>query len=231
MEPTTPRWRLLDEDYETALLGKYVNDYDKALLTGEPYVPPGWDRWYGTAVGNSWRFNDWFGETNFQIGQAGQEEYFTYVVADKGEEFLLDPERGRPFFVWLSFYAPHAITRPAPDREEACPDSDVDHSKPSFNEADVSDKPYEIRKLRLLTDGGTVQVDRRDSLRACELEAVDRRVGELLQLLEDNGELNNTLVIFTSDNGFSLGEHRRGAGRSASTRSASESLCSFAILR
>jgi N-acetylglucosamine-6-sulfatase len=86
--------------------------------------------------------------------------------------------------------------------------------KPSFNEADISDKPNIIQAM---TKNGD-QIDAGDadllySLRARTMLAVDELVVELIQKLEQNGQLDNTYIFFTSDNGFGIGEHALSPGK------------------
>jgi arylsulfatase A-like enzyme len=79
---------------------------------------------------------------------------------------------------------------------------------PNFNEADVSDKPAAIRAQPPLNSDWLAYIER--SYR-CELEsllAVDDGVKQLISALKTNGALANTLIIYTSDNGYYHGEHR-----------------------
>jgi arylsulfatase A-like enzyme len=79
---------------------------------------------------------------------------------------------------------------------------------PSFNEADVSDKPAEVRNRRLLSASRIAEVRR---TYRCELESllsVDEGVQEIVQPLGARGELDDTLIAYTSDNGLLHGEHR-----------------------
>ena len=79
---------------------------------------------------------------------------------------------------------------------------------PNFNEADVSDKPPAVRNLPLLDDAQIADIQRRYR---CELESllsVDDGVKQVIDALEAKGDLDNTLIIYTSDNGYFHGEHR-----------------------
>src|SRR5262249_50764653 len=84
---------------------------------------------------------------------------------------------------------------------------------PDFNEADVSDKPSNISSLPLLTPTQVQAVDRRYHDRAEGLLAVDDLVQNVVSTLQSTGELKNTVLMFTSDNGFFHGEHRVPQGK------------------
>ena len=79
---------------------------------------------------------------------------------------------------------------------------------PGFNEADVSDKPADIGKLPLLTPHQKAEIDALYRAQARSLLAVDDLVQNVVRTLKEEGVLNNTVILFTSDNGFLHGEHR-----------------------
>jgi hypothetical protein len=79
---------------------------------------------------------------------------------------------------------------------------------PSFNEADVSDKPPDVRNLPLLTATQIAAIDREYQTRIESLQALDEGIGQIIDTLAARGELENTYVVFTSDNGYHLGQHR-----------------------
>ena len=92
---------------------------------------------------------------------------------------------------------------------------------PNFNEADVSDKPSGIRNLPLLSAAQIAEIRR---TYRCELESllsVDEGVAEVVDALAAQGELDDTLIVYTSDNGFLHGEHRIPRASCESTRSRS----------
>src|SRR4029450_9738863 len=83
----------------------------------------------------------------------------------------------------------------------------------SFNEADVSDKPAAIRNRALLAPG-RIRATRENSQQRLEsLLAVDAAVAQIVNELSRIGKLNDTYIIFTSDNGFFHGEPRVAAGK------------------
>jgi arylsulfatase A-like enzyme len=81
-------------------------------------------------------------------------------------------------------------------------------AKASYDEPEVADKPPHIRKLPRLGPAKKDLILRTYRARLESLQAVDELVGRLVDTLEETGQLGHTVVIFTSDNGFFLGEHR-----------------------
>jgi arylsulfatase A-like enzyme len=79
---------------------------------------------------------------------------------------------------------------------------------PSFNEADVSDKPSFIRARPRLTTNDVAGLKRENGCRLASLKEVDRGVKRIVTALGEEHELSNTAIFYTSDNGFLLGEHR-----------------------
>ena len=121
---------------------------------------------------------------------------------------------GRPFFLWASYTAPHKMVVdgvegfPVPARRHRSLYPDVvapSIAKPSFNEPDVSDKPGYVRAENQVS---TRWANRHHRARIRTLRSVDDQVSATLSALRREGELANTYVFFTSDNGYLLGEHR-----------------------
>jgi len=85
---------------------------------------------------------------------------------------------------------------------------------PSFDEADVSDKPLFIRNRRRLTPEQIEAIQESYQQRLESLLAVDEGVAQVVRALRNANELADTVIVFTSDNGFMHGEHRIPAGKS-----------------
>lgn len=199
--------------YMTGLFGKYLNGYPNTVSPS--YIPPGWDTWSSASKGNP------YSEYNYTLNQNGKQvmygrnpqDYGTDVYISQARDFITQAARqGKPFFAYLAVYAPHQPATPAPQDEQAFPGLQAPRD-PSFNEADVSDKPAYIRDLPLLSPSRQRNIDNLYRRRAQSLQAVDRGVAGLVDQLRQNGQLDNTYIIFTSDNGFHLGQHRMPAGK------------------
>jgi hypothetical protein len=83
---------------------------------------------------------------------------------------------------------------------------------PSFNEADVSDKPPDVR-VPLLTTAQIAAIDNEYQTRIESLQALDEGIGQIIDTLAARGELEYTYIVFTSDNGYHLGQHRFLGGK------------------
>jgi arylsulfatase A-like enzyme len=188
--------------YTTGLFGKYLDGYQHAALTG--VVPPGWDRWVAFVRS---------GYTDYKLTVDGEVRTYGSSAAERSTEVLaaeavdfIDRTEG-PIFLEFAPAAPHAPATPAPGDERAFEDLDPARP-PSFDEADVEDKPAWVEALAALTETDRARIDafRLDQYRS--LLAVDRAVGAILGALERTGRLEDTLILYTSDNGILHGEHR-----------------------
>jgi len=199
--------------YKTGFFGKYLNGYPNTVSPS--YVPPGWDTWSSSTKGNA------YGEFNYTLNQNGTQISYGHEASDYGTDvysrqttsFIDDAKTtGTPFFAYLSVYAPHQPATPAPQDARAFPELQAPRD-PAYDEADVTDKPQFIQDLAPLDDAAQQRIDAMARKRAQSLQAVDRDVAGLVDHLRAIGQLDNTVIIFTSDNGFHLGQHRMPAGK------------------
>jgi N-acetylglucosamine-6-sulfatase len=215
LERDTFATRLRSAGYTTALMGKYLNGYTPSLpVDGEPlYIPPGWDEW---DVGGKAYFNyDYYLNENHRAHYYGYkpENYLTDVLAAKGVQFVNRAASGRkPFFLEIASYAPHAPYIPAPRHEELFSNVKAPRT-PAFNETDVSDKPSWLKTRKSLRKLQVSSIDEDFRLRVQSVQAIDEMIGELRETLRANGQLSNTYIFFTSDNGLHMGEHRLAPGK------------------
>lgn len=191
--------RLRAAGYRTAYMGKYLNGYANST-----YVPPGWDRWlaFANAGYHDYRLNV---DGRLETGPTVRSVYSTDRLANEAVRFVR--ESRRPFFLMLAPYAPHAPAEPA-RRHARSFGNLAPWRSPSYRERDVSDKPDWVR-ARPRNLGFGPQGFRRRQLQT--LLAVDEMVGRVVRALREEGSLRNTIVVFTSDNGYLWGEHRLSA--------------------
>lgn len=199
--------RLHDAGYRTGLFGKYFNTYD---LTA---VPPGWDDWFAIPAGGG-AFNYYVndnGTRNF-FGNS-ESDYSTDVFSRETQSFIGDSVvAGKPFFAYVAPKPPHEPATPAPRHAHAF-DGEKAPRLPSFDERDVSDKPPSIRSLSLLSSTQIAQIDTLHEKRVESLQSVDELVEAVVGKLQNERVLDNTYVVFTSDNGYHHGEHRIKSGK------------------
>jgi arylsulfatase A-like enzyme len=82
-----------------------------------------------------------------------------------------------------------------------------------IDEADVSDKPGSFAALPPLSTTQLAQLRERSRQRAEAVYAMDEQVGRIIATLKRTGQWDNTYLVFTSDNGYFQGEHRRAEGK------------------
>jgi arylsulfatase A-like enzyme len=192
--------------YTTGLIGKYLNEYPFGFA---PTVPPGWDTWLAKLQGPQDSVYEHYDLTDdgFPAPFGGApEDYSTDVYARAASSFIKTAPADRPFFLMFTPMAPHSPWTPAP-RDAGSWTAPVP-TPPSFDERDVSDKPGWVRALPRISRAAAraLREDRRRSYET--LGALDDAVVEILDALRARAELDDTLVVFLTDNGFSFGEHR-----------------------
>jgi N-acetylglucosamine-6-sulfatase len=222
---TLPVW-MRRAGYQTAHIGKYLNGYG----TRDPLeIPPGWGEWYGSIDPTTYRMWGYTLNENGVLRTYGQEDvenpalYQTDVYRAKAVDYINRKAAGGPFFLSVATLAPHTEggwasqngnrnPRPAPRHRGAFADRALPQP-PSFDEPDVSDKPAHIRALPRIDATAEAVITRTYRSRLESLLAVDEAVAAIVEALRANGELANTLIIFTSDNGWLQGEHRIRQGK------------------
>lgn len=179
--------------YDTAYIGKYLNGYD-----GE-HRPPGWNLWGGVEPSRMATFG--------VDGRNAEGVTHTEVFGKDTASFIREERGEEPFFVYLATIAPHEP--PAyPARYDSLFSNEQAPRNAAFNEKDVSDKPRWVRKHPL---ENAQRIEAEDDIyrdMARSMKDVDDMVSVLVGALGEQGELDNTYVILTSDNGFHFGTHR-----------------------
>ena len=203
--------------YRTGMYGKYLTDYLRNCppYTASCYIPPGWDEWH--VFFNQGYYNYQLAE-NASVSTFGDapEDYSTDVLARKAVEFI-ESAHGQPFFLHIGFHAPHSegpdFPKPAPRHFGAF--AAIERWRPpSWDEEDVSDKPPWFADLPRAGDifGGFLNyAGLADGTRRYQLEtllALDEAVGAIVDALEATGQTEDTVIVYTSDNGYLWGEHR-----------------------
>ena len=203
---TIATW-LHDAGYFTGLIGKYLNRYP---FDRGPYTPPGWDRWVvkrNTAAITTYQNFGFVDQGVAMQTSDASETYATDLFADHAVDFLRTVPDDRPFFLYFATSAPHPPWTPPARHAGAFADVALPVT-PSVGERNVSDKPGWVRKLRPLdsVERDGYLDDRRHQ--AETLMAVDDAIERIVDQLAAEGELERTVIIFMTDNGFAFGQHR-----------------------
>lgn len=213
-EPRTalPVW-LQEAGYRTGFVGKYLHGYDDA-----DGIEPGWDEWK-PIIGTLSDYRSFLQYDNGELVQFGPEDYHTDTVAQQAADMVTGFSRTpEPFFVWSSFIAPHGTCQGNPEPDCSGPPPAADRHagllgdvelpslrSPAFNERDVSDKHKEVKRSPR-ADAAAQQTLFTQRLRT--LAALDEAIAGIVAALEAAGTLEETVIMFTSDNGYLFGEHR-----------------------
>jgi arylsulfatase A-like enzyme len=219
---TLPVW-LQAAGYRTMHVGRYLNGYEYS-----DGVPPGWSDWYAAPHSHAFNYTRWQVNENGSLvsypDAAHPGEYQTDFFGRRAGELIEQAAPGdRPFYLQLWFVAPHrggprdaddptalGTPSPAPRHRDLFANTPFPR-KPSFDEAQIADKPQVVADRPRLDADAVAGIEENWRQELESLQAVDEAVAGVVDALARTGELANTLIVFTSDNGFMHGEHRAKA--------------------
>ncbi len=230
-----PVW-LQSSGYYTAQIGKYMNGY--GVDTPPTMIPPGWNDWFTLTDPSTQFYWDYTVNDNGTMRHFGtsQADYRETVETNRAVQ-TIDRLAGQsqPFFLDFNPSAPHigypnaaaytgqALEPTSPGQtggvgyyppastNGALSNYTVPHT-PDYNEADISDKPA-FRQLPPLTATQVAGVDNWYRKSTETVMALDDNIATIIDELEAKGVLDNTVLMFTSDNGVFFGEHRIASGK------------------
>ncbi|MDT8914485.1 sulfatase [Amycolatopsis sp. PS_44_ISF1] len=194
--------------YRTAMMGKYLNGYQPKT----DGVPPGWNEW--DVAGNG------YGEFNYDLNENGTvkhygkkpEDYLVDVMAGKAAQFVSGSAAAHtPFAIELATFAPHGPYTPAPRDADAFPGLTAPRG-PAFDTL-PSAAPSWLASRTPLTDAEKQSIDKDFRKRAQAVQSVDKMIGTVEDALDKAGVRGNTDLVFTSDNGYHMGEYRLTPGK------------------
>jgi len=194
---------LKDAGYRTIWIGKFINGYQHLV----PHRPPGWDYWFAETNVAPYDFSvlDNDGE-EIRYGSAPEDYEVDVVAAEAVRQIAETAGDTAPLFMVVSPFSPHYPHVP-PDRYKATYGDLALPMPPNFNEPDIADKPGWRQPPPMDPAAiATLTADYRS--RAGQLRAVDDLVGDIVKALSEAGRLEDTYIVFTSDNGYAEGQHR-----------------------
>lgn len=183
---------LAENGYTCALSGKWH--------LGDSVRPQhGFTRWYTIGLGGCWYYHPDMVDNGVITVEHGK--YVTELITDRALEYLSElSEREEPFYLSVHYNAPHAPWGP-----EQHPAKWIEYYKDCAFESfpDVPDHPWNV----LGPTYGTPARQAKLVGYAAAISAMDEQIGRILDYLETHQLMEDTIVVFTSDNGMSMGHH------------------------
>ncbi len=193
--------------YRTAMMGKYLNQYQPR----DP-VPPGWDEWDVTGNG--------YPEFDYTLNEDGRQQYYgsqpqdylTDVLSGKATSFIDTSAAARkPFMLEVATFAPHAPYTPAPRYAHAA--QNLTYPKTPAYDRLPSDPPSWLKTRPPLSAAEEQNITTTYQKRVEADLSVDDMIGHLEAELRAKGLARDTYFIFSSDNGYHMGEYRLDPGK------------------
>jgi N-acetylglucosamine-6-sulfatase len=204
---------LQNSGYETAHIGKI----HMAHKRGKDHVRPGFDYWF-SFIGQGQYFNPNVNDNGKEIKLEG---YITDILTEKTIDWLKnkrDPDK--PFSVNLWHKAVHEKHLPAPRhknlfKNEPLPEPPYEMHKETFKgkpewqrRKTFGFKWDKNKKVPEVLEEKRWPINKFKNMQLLRsLIAVDESLGSVLKALDEIGELENTVIIYSSDNGYFMGEH------------------------
>ncbi len=178
--------------YKTAFLGKWHMARHKRPRKGFDH----WVSFYnqGNYYGN---------ELNIDGRLVWEDGYITDVLTEYAMDFVQKTNKDKPFMLYLSHKAVHSPFTPPTRHEDLYNGVEV---IVKHNPKDILEQKQKWRMERERSNNPNVNEEAIKNYNRA-ITAVDDGLGQILQLLEEKGILDNTLIVFSSDNGFFQGEH------------------------
>ncbi|WP_040785767.1 sulfatase family protein [Nocardia pneumoniae] len=232
-----PTW-LRESGYYTSHVGKHINGYGLTTplartgsgdqWTGPTYVPPGYDDWFALVDPSTNAYFDFLANNNGHLEHFPGPDHYKSDVLTEHAVRVIETQRDnpQPLFLTLAPNTPHdeavwplqqepltegIMTRdhpdPAPRHRGLFADEPLP-APPSFDEADASSKPAEVRDRPRLSVEEIQTTTANNRARLAALQALDENIATIYDALHRTDRLDDTVFVFTADNGWTLGEHR-----------------------
>ena len=210
---------LKENGYATYISGKWHISNDLFNISDSWPNQRGFDHFYGTLGGAASYFYPWTltrDNVNIEEEAIAEDFYYTDAISDNGVNFInqhLREKRDQPFFLYVAYTAPHwplhaketdikkykghfdaGWDQLRKERLKRMVDMGIIDKKWQLTERDPTQKPWDELKYKKW------QI-RRMEVYAAQIDSMDQGIGRIIKTLENNELLDNTLIIFLSDNG------------------------------
>jgi arylsulfatase A-like enzyme len=196
--------------YRTGFFGKYLNGYNPVA---HPRRPPGWSQW-GAVDGHGYREYGYNMSVNGKIVHHGFQpsDYLTSVLDRMSQRFIrTSTAGGSPFALEVATFSPHSPYVAAPADLDKYPKLRMPRT-PAFD-THPTDAPRWLADRAPLTQKQIARGEQIFRKRVRCVQSVDRLLSHLETTLQAVHQLGNTVIVFSSDNGFHIGEYGLTAGK------------------
>lgn len=201
---------LADAGYRNGLFGKYENGWPESFPSGPTgYLPQGWETFWARSQPPLQDYYNWQAWTNIPgaqtSGGTADADYMTDHIATHAENFVRDPDP-RPWMAWVSPGSPHDPAQ-WPSRHAALDWTLTD--PPHFNPADLTGFPAHMQAEPQLVGAEITRCRNNRVKMRRALRSVDEMMDRLITALVETGQLDNTVIIYQTDNSTMMGRKRR----------------------
>ena len=204
---------LQNSGYETAHIGKI----HMAWKRGKDHIRPGFDYWF-SFIGQGQYFDPKVNDNGVEMKLKG---YMTDILTDKTIDWLKNKrDPNKPFSLNLWHKAVHERHLPAPRHKNLYKNEDLPTPPYDTHKETFKGKPEWLRrktygfkwnendKIPDELPEITWPINKQKYMQLLRsLIAVDESLGQVIKTLDEMGELENTVIIYSSDNGYFMGEH------------------------
>ena len=204
---------LQNSGYETAHIGKI----HMAWKRGKEHIRPGFDYWF-SFIGQGQYFDPKVNDNGVEMKLKG---YMTDILTDKTIDWLKNKrDPNKPFSLNLWHKAVHERHLPAPRHKNLYKNEDLPTPPYDTHKETFKGKPEWLRrktygfkwnendKIPDELPEITWPINKQKYMQLLRsLIAVDESLGQVIKTLDEMGELENTVIIYSSDNGYFMGEH------------------------
>ncbi|HEY3727943.1 MAG TPA: sulfatase [Solirubrobacteraceae bacterium] len=207
--------------YATSMMGKYLNGYgDPSMTKATAPIPPGWSDWHVSNSTGYAEFNYLLndnGKVNSYGGPSGgchvnrKPDNYGVDMLNADARSFIKRSRRKPFAIEVATFAPHAPYTPAP--RNACDFPGLTEPRdPSFDANNIN-PPAWLGLRKPLRRKQLAVIERGFRMRAQAVESVDKLVADVEATLAADHLSRNTYIVFSSDNGYHMGQHRLTWGK------------------
>lgn len=209
---------LQEAGYATWVVGKWHVTHDDFIGPDGPKhnwpLQRGFDKYYGPQHGGGSYFNPGFLTNGNERIDTPSNYYTTDAFSDTASQYILQHDKSKPFFMYLAYTAPHFPIQAKPEdivKYEGKYMTDWDEIRRAryerMKEMGIIEDHWRLSEKsgvpdwNDLTDEKKREFDKRMAVYAAQIDCMDQGIGEVVEILKETGQFDNTVIMFLSDNG------------------------------